>query len=197
MKLINMDTLMTTMEVTEGPMATYEEVPVANYEEVPVANYEEVPVEGMEEGIMGDGLEAGETAGYDGEAEENTDAITVIGGSDGPTDVYQDGELIAEYGGETASTEGIFGGNLDYVGGYNGDDSGYMGEMGGYMDEGMYDGMYDGMDGMNTETQEAFQPMSSGLFVYGIAGLSLLLGIGLGILCAVLKAKKGLKPYED
>lgn len=137
----------------------------------------------------------GETDMEESEGSPAEDAYTGEG-----MDAVAEEDLYAEEGVDYEGDMGYMDGNMDYMADMEDmGDMEYMGDMGdmGDMDY-MGDMGYMGyMDGMETGMETASSLMSSGLFVFGIAGISLIVGIGLGILAALLKAKKGLKPYED
>lgn len=77
------------------------------------------------------------------------------------------------------------GGSMNYIGGDSGGD--YNGDMEADM----------GMDMGVVGEEIPFSPMTSVPFIVGISVLSMAIAIGVGIVIAKLKIKKGLDLYED
>ena len=155
--------------------------------------------EGAEGGeiLDGDGTEGTEGGEVlDGDGTEGTEGGEVLDG-DG-TEGTENGEVLDGDG-----TEGTEGGEVLDGDGTEGDvgiDPGVDGDMiGGDMD--MIGGdmgmMGDGMDMMEGATTPKDPILSSWPFVIGISVLEMAIGVGLGVLWAKLKIKKGIDLYED
>ena len=132
------------------------------------------------ETLGGEGAEGGEI--LDGDGTEGTEGGEVLDG-DG-TEGTEGGEVLDGDGteGDVGIDPGVdgdmIGGDMDMIGG----DMGMMG---------------DGMDMMEGATTPKDPILSSWPFVIGISVLALAIGVGLGVLWAKLKIKKGIDLYED
>ena len=134
------------------------------------------------EGLTGDGTgDAGVTDGTEGGEDltgDGTGDTGVTDGTEGGEDLTGDGTE----GGDVGIDPGIGGDMIDGDMGMMGDDMGMMG---------------DGMDMMEGATGVKDPILSSWPFVIGISVLALAVGVGLGVLWAKLKIKKGIDLYED
>ncbi|MBP5159724.1 MAG: hypothetical protein ILP10_05430 [Lachnospiraceae bacterium] len=133
----------------------------------------------LEEGDMKE-----EYAEGDGATEEGINTIGAMegdGAADGGilTGVYEEGDG-AVYDGVDVGDMG------EYAESYDGDYEGMSGEEG-----------YDAMMEVDGDAGSSFEPMASWGFIIGMALLAAAVSVGLGILFAKLRIKKGIDPYDD
>ncbi len=164
-----------------------------------------VAVEAPSEDYIGgsDGAGEGDLSGeLEGNLEEGDLKEGDLEGEDGAEgDVTTIG---ATEEGDTAADGGILTGVYEEGDGavYDGVDVGDMGEYAESYDGGDYEGMsgeegYDSMMEVDGDAGSSFEPMASWGFIIGMALLAAAVSVGLGILFARLRIKKGIDPYDD